>query len=287
MRNLRVQRNIATLIAAFGFSAFVVNLVVGLTLRDQSLLEALSLPSLYHPLTAAVLYYTTRKIDHVGVRIFHVLGIVFVSSFAILDMYKSFYGLGFITLAVLLSYKYGFLDRGFRWKLGIVLAFVIALIEVSVYLSGGYMTGVGIVVILFLIFFTMFLFFIYRDDIERLTDNNRRLTLSLSKLIADKSKIERELQDRTQRLESYEERIQETMRDESSRIEEFQTRYSLTRKELEITIIMYETGKSNREIADDLGISEGTVKQHLSHIYSKVDVRNRAQILTTMRDYLP
>jgi DNA-binding CsgD family transcriptional regulator len=287
MRSLRVQRNIATLIAAFGFSAFIVNLTLGLTLRGETFLEAMSFPSLYHPLIAAILYFSTRKIDHISVRIFHVAGIVFVAAFAILDSYRSFFGLGFMTLTALLSYKYGFLDRGYRWKLGIGLAMVIVLVEVSVYRAGSHLSGVGIAVILFLIFFTMFLFFIYRDDLENLESKNRRLTQSLSELIAERSKIEKDMQDTNRRLESYEDKIQDLMSDARSRIDEFQSQYSLTRKELEITIIMYETGKSNREIAEDLGISEGTVKQHLSRIYSKVDVRNRAQILTTMRDYLP
>ena len=287
MENRRLQQNIAILIAAFGFSAFVVNLAVGLSIRDENLVEALSSPSLYVPLLFSIVFFLTRQVNHFAIRVFHVSSIVFVASLAILDLYESFYGLGFMTLAVLLSYKYGFLNPGYCWKLGIGLAMVIGLVEVSVIRSETHQFGISIAVILFLVFFTLFLFIVYRDDLEKLASKNRRLTQSLSELLAERSKIERDLQDTNRRLESYEEEIQKLMSDANSRIDGFQSHYSLTRKELEIAIIMYETGKSNREIAEDMGISEGTVKQHLSRIYSKVDVRNRAQILTVMRDYLP
>lgn len=35
-------------------------------------------------------------------------------------------------------------------------------------------------------------------------------------------------------------------------------------------------GKSNKEIAEQLAISINTVERHLSHIYSKLTVKNRA-----------
>ena len=41
-------------------------------------------------------------------------------------------------------------------------------------------------------------------------------------------------------------------------------------------------GKTNREIADLLGLSEGTVKVHMSAIFRALDVRNRAQALVML-----
>jgi DNA-binding NarL/FixJ family response regulator len=38
-------------------------------------------------------------------------------------------------------------------------------------------------------------------------------------------------------------------------------------------------GKSNREISDELGVCEKTVKNHLWHIYRKLGVKSRAQLL--------
>src|SRR5690554_6102608 len=51
----------------------------------------------------------------------------------------------------------------------------------------------------------------------------------------------------------------------------------LTQRELEL-IALIGQGKNNREIAQELFISEGTVKNHLSHILSKLDLRDRTQV---------
>ena len=48
----------------------------------------------------------------------------------------------------------------------------------------------------------------------------------------------------------------------------------LTARELEI-LRMVAVGRSNREIANDLVLSEKTVRNHLEHIYAKAGVSNR------------
>lgn len=50
----------------------------------------------------------------------------------------------------------------------------------------------------------------------------------------------------------------------------------LTERELEILAILA-TGASNREIADQLYLAEGTVKNHVSNILSKMGARDRTQ----------
>jgi DNA-binding NarL/FixJ family response regulator len=53
----------------------------------------------------------------------------------------------------------------------------------------------------------------------------------------------------------------------------------LTPREAEV-LTLIATGMSNREIAEHLVISEGTVKSHINHLLAKIDARDRAQAVT-------
>jgi DNA-binding NarL/FixJ family response regulator len=57
----------------------------------------------------------------------------------------------------------------------------------------------------------------------------------------------------------------------------------LSPREVEI-IRLVATGASNKEIADQLVISEGTVKNHLSSILSKLSVRDRMQAVLKAKE---
>ena len=51
---------------------------------------------------------------------------------------------------------------------------------------------------------------------------------------------------------------------------------SLTKREIEVLIAIAD-GLLNKEIAINLGISERTVKNHISNIFKKIDVADRTQ----------
>jgi DNA-binding NarL/FixJ family response regulator len=57
----------------------------------------------------------------------------------------------------------------------------------------------------------------------------------------------------------------------------------LSARELEI-VGLIATGASNKEIADQLFITEGTVKNHVTHILGKLGVRDRMQAALKARD---
>ena len=52
----------------------------------------------------------------------------------------------------------------------------------------------------------------------------------------------------------------------------------LTKRERDIALILYED-LSNKEIADQLYISENTVKKHIQHIFGKADVTSRTEFI--------
>jgi DNA-binding NarL/FixJ family response regulator len=57
----------------------------------------------------------------------------------------------------------------------------------------------------------------------------------------------------------------------------------LSERELEI-LALIARGASNNEIADQLFIAEGTVKNHVTHILAKLDVRDRTQAALKARE---
>ena len=59
--------------------------------------------------------------------------------------------------------------------------------------------------------------------------------------------------------------------------------YGLTERELDVLRLMV-TGKDNREIANTLYLAEGTVKNHISRIYSKLEVTDRVELILLVRE---
>ncbi len=54
------------------------------------------------------------------------------------------------------------------------------------------------------------------------------------------------------------------------------TRNKLSKREIEVLREMVK-GKTNKEIAETLFVSEKTIKTHVSHIFSKLQVSDRTQ----------
>jgi DNA-binding CsgD family transcriptional regulator len=59
---------------------------------------------------------------------------------------------------------------------------------------------------------------------------------------------------------------------------EREAKASFTEREREIVDLLMQ-GMSNRQIANALGITEGTVKKHLNHIFRKLGVHSRALLI--------
>jgi DNA-binding NarL/FixJ family response regulator len=75
-------------------------------------------------------------------------------------------------------------------------------------------------------------------------------------------------------ITSFFEDMQTAVNAKGSEIDE--GRHDLSHREVEV-LRLVAVGKTNREIADELFISLNTVMRHVSHIYDKAGVSNRAQ----------
>ena len=60
---------------------------------------------------------------------------------------------------------------------------------------------------------------------------------------------------------------------------------TLTRRELEVALLLRE-GYSNAKLANILSISEGTVKKHISNIFSKLEIYNRTEVLVFVEKHI-
>ena len=58
---------------------------------------------------------------------------------------------------------------------------------------------------------------------------------------------------------------------------------TITPREKQVLQLMAQ-GMRNKEIADRLHVSEGTVKIHLHNMYEKLDVKGRTQLILSARD---
>jgi DNA-binding NarL/FixJ family response regulator len=73
-------------------------------------------------------------------------------------------------------------------------------------------------------------------------------------------------------------RLREATNREGARGRNVAQRYGLTTAQMRVLELLTQ-GKTNRQIAEMLGLTEGTVKIHVSHIFKAMNVTNRSQAL--------
>lgn len=67
------------------------------------------------------------------------------------------------------------------------------------------------------------------------------------------------------------------------KLEKVCAQYGLTPREKELTELIY-NGKSNKEIAEILILSESTVKTHIYNIFRKMEVKNRVEVICIINE---
>ena len=64
-------------------------------------------------------------------------------------------------------------------------------------------------------------------------------------------------------------------------LDQLKTRYGITARELDVIRHM-SVGKTNREIADFLNVTERTIETHVTSIYAKLRVSNRIELMRVL-----
>ena len=59
--------------------------------------------------------------------------------------------------------------------------------------------------------------------------------------------------------------------------------FGITKREQEIIVALLH-GKSNKELAETLFVSEKTIETHLANIYRKVGVKNRLELFSRLQN---
>ena len=67
------------------------------------------------------------------------------------------------------------------------------------------------------------------------------------------------------------------------RVDELARKYDLSPRESQVLRLMAER-KSVAQMEEDLFVAQGTIKAHVNHIYKKMDIHSRAELLALFED---
>jgi DNA-binding CsgD family transcriptional regulator len=185
-------------------------------------------------------------------RLIQFWAMVLLSTMGILDESGGQYNIGMMIISIFLGLRYGILNR--RGSI-IIVIFYAAITEYSAWATGELVRAPFI--ILYLLFFFGISYLLYREALNRhfaIVNQYRDRLITME-----------------EKLSKYE---QETI-DISS--------ISFTPRELEVLETLCRTRASNKDLAKGLGITQQTVKTHLSNIFDKAGTDDRHQLIDLFR----
>ncbi len=285
---LRIQYRIALLVSTVGITVTFLNIILLISARGRTLLQAVVHPSVLLVFLFSLLLFLTRKNRGTYVRYLQVFIFLANAAVALLDQYDSFAGMGFAILSLILAYRYGLLKKRTKLKLLLLAGFFLFILEFSIVRKGGDHIGSSINILMYLGFFLTITYLIYSSEINRILNIEMQYKKSLSDMEEEKQQLARDIQahhrdirDKQSRISELEDRIQRlTPPDKTLDFSEFR----ITPKEEEvIREFCLNTHLTNKEIAHNLGLTTGTVKQHFNRIFRKMGIRSRQELLDKCR----
>jgi len=121
---------------------------------------------------------------------------------------------------------------------------------------------IGILISVVLIMTLLLLFYLFRKNKELELDKKNS---ELQNYVMQISKLKNEIKDQSPKLN----------KDFTEKI----NKLNISKREIEVLTLIF-NGYNNDEIAQKLFVSKNTIKTHIKHIYSKLDVKNRMQAIT-------
>jgi DNA-binding CsgD family transcriptional regulator len=282
-----IQKRVCYIMSLRGFAAGVLNLFFLIYSQGQGFLNALINLNVWFTLATGFLYFGFSFWNHTAVRVFQVVGLVLVASMAILDTYVSVYGLGFMILAVLLAYKYGFFTVHPKMKLILWALILIVVVLLSFYLGDTPdKSGLVLSVLVFMTYFFVFAYFIYSEEIRRVLFAEQEYEKSLQALGQERDALVGRMSQDQARLAALETRIEQERRLRDGEPIDLAAA-GITPAEQRLIELLCRSQASNKEIAAAMFVSVGTVKQHMNHIMAKLAAGNRSQVIAKCRGNFP
>lgn len=210
-------------------------------------------------ITVTVLW--RNKVTRIG-QCFLLYGVGAVAIYGNLD---SFWGWGMFILSIIMAFDYGFLTKHTILKTYIALLFLVCLGCIGQWWGRGLAFGKSIYSFIVILFFILLgwaiklVFEPIRDEITQLEEIIEKQNAVILKLTEEPSSS-------FQKCAPY---------DQDGNLA------NLTSKEKQLLEVFYKSEGSftNKEIAEDLGMNEASVKAAFHRIMKKLDVASRAQLL--------
>ncbi|HAK44753.1 MAG TPA: hypothetical protein DCO79_02370 [Spirochaeta sp.] len=265
-----VQRKIAFLAFIAGFLISVINFVNFLS--KYTVPEAILKPAVFFLIIFSTMTLLTGLKNSSSLRLLQVLLAFANGAISILDVYNSIHGLGLIMLSVFLAFKYGFLKKRFILKsfLAMVVVFTLVMISAQLdYRSGGIMFGLNSII--YLSVFLAVTYVIYQDEITEYILRNREAESEISVLQNERSELAHRLSELDSRIAGL------TVPVDLEKM-------GLTKKEMEVLEVLILYRETEHELADRLGMSFHTLKNHFRHIRDKLGVDKREDIIEMCRN---
>ncbi len=248
-----LQKKMGYLLLGVGLYSILVNIV----LRVQSSLDFYSIiskESLAADFILIIPGLFSILLENKYVKALQVICILLVSTAHIFFSYNEIYGPSLFFIAWLLLRQYGYFKIHKKPKYFILAGYFIVIIQFSAYVHDKTVFLLGNAVFQFSIFVIVFILIVWEDIFTRDKE-----------LLAENEHLKKDYYRIAGRLEEIEKSRQEVDLEKAG----------ITPAEKRVLKELVIGRNSNREIAQNLHISEATVKLHLYNIFNKLGVDNR------------